>query len=53
MGHMHAPGKGLSQLTLPYRHNVLTWVKLTSDNVKQQIYKLAKEGQTLSQIDCL
>uniref|UniRef100_A0A2K5JY62 Small ribosomal subunit protein uS15 N-terminal domain-containing protein n=1 Tax=Colobus angolensis palliatus TaxID=336983 RepID=A0A2K5JY62_COLAP len=45
MGRMHAPGKGLSQSAfLP------TWVKLTSDDVKEQIYKLAKKGLTPSQI---
>uniref|UniRef100_A0A8C8TJ79 Small ribosomal subunit protein uS15 N-terminal domain-containing protein n=1 Tax=Peromyscus maniculatus bairdii TaxID=230844 RepID=A0A8C8TJ79_PERMB len=50
MGHMHAPGKGLSQSGLPYRHSVPTWLKLTSDHVKEQIYKLAKKGLTPSQI---
>ena len=28
----------------------LQWLKLTSDDVKEQIYKLAKEGLTPSQI---
>ncbi|KAB0343548.1 hypothetical protein FD754_020474 [Muntiacus muntjak] len=51
MGRMHAPGKGLSQPALPYRRNVPTWLKLTSDDVKEQIYKLAKKGLTPSQID--
>uniref|UniRef100_A0A8D0NJH5 Small ribosomal subunit protein uS15 N-terminal domain-containing protein n=1 Tax=Sus scrofa TaxID=9823 RepID=A0A8D0NJH5_PIG len=50
MGRMHAPGKGLFQLALPYRRSVPTWLKLTSDNVKEQIYKLAKKGLTPSQI---
>ncbi|XP_036043437.1 40S ribosomal protein S13-like [Onychomys torridus] len=50
MGPMHAPGKGLSQSALPYRHSVPTWLKLTSDDVKEQIYKLAKKGLTPSQI---
>ncbi|XP_033043111.1 40S ribosomal protein S13-like [Trachypithecus francoisi] len=50
MGRMHAPGKGLSQLVLPYCHSVPTWLKLTSDDVKEQIYKLAKKGLTPSQI---
>ncbi|CAO2617202.1 40S ribosomal protein S13 [Lemmus lemmus] len=39
MGRMHAPGKGLSQSALPYR-------RLTSDDVKEQIYKLAKKGDS-------
>ncbi|OWK04633.1 hypothetical protein Celaphus_00002134 [Cervus elaphus hippelaphus] len=47
---MHAPGKGLSQSALPYRCSVPTWLKLTSDDVKEQIYKLAKKGLTPSQI---
>uniref|UniRef100_A0A8C5QJP4 Small ribosomal subunit protein uS15 n=1 Tax=Leptobrachium leishanense TaxID=445787 RepID=A0A8C5QJP4_9ANUR len=51
MGRMHAPGKGLSQSALPYRRSVPTWLKLTSDDVKEQIYKLAKKGLTPSQIE--
>ncbi|XP_072322481.1 small ribosomal subunit protein uS15 isoform X1 [Scyliorhinus torazame] len=43
-------GKGLSQSALPYRRSVPTWLKLTSDDVKEQIYKLAKKGLTPSQI---
>ena len=50
MGRMHAPGKGLSQSAVPYRRSVPTWLKLTSDDVKEQIYKLAKKGLTPSQI---
>uniref|UniRef100_A0A8C9IAK0 Small ribosomal subunit protein uS15 n=1 Tax=Piliocolobus tephrosceles TaxID=591936 RepID=A0A8C9IAK0_9PRIM len=50
MGRMHALGKGLSQSALPYGRSVPTWLKLTSDDVKEQIYKLAKKGLTPSQI---
>merc|ERR1712055_28621 len=50
MGRMHAPGKGLSQSALPYRRSVPTWLKLTTDDVKEQIFKLAKKGLTPSQI---
>uniref|UniRef100_A0A674AKX8 Small ribosomal subunit protein uS15 n=1 Tax=Salmo trutta TaxID=8032 RepID=A0A674AKX8_SALTR len=50
MGRMHAPGKGLSQSALPYRRSVPTWLKLASDDVKEQIFKLAKKGLTPSQI---
>ncbi|XP_041502781.1 40S ribosomal protein S13-like [Microtus oregoni] len=50
MGRMHAPGKGLSQSTLPYCCSVPMWLKLMSDDVKKQIYKLAKKGLTRSQI---
>ena len=40
---MHAPGKGISGSALPYRRSVPTWLKLTSEDVKEQIYKLAKK----------
>merc|ERR1711973_761110 len=49
-GRMHAPGKGISQSALPYRRSVPQWLKLTSDEGKDQIYKLAKKGLTPSQI---
>lgn len=47
---MHAPGKGISQSALPYRRSLPTWLKLSSEDVKDQIYKLAKKGLTPSQI---
>jgi small subunit ribosomal protein S13e len=50
MGRMHAPGKGISQSALPYRRTVPTWLKLTSEDVKDQIFKLSKKGMTPSQI---
>merc|ERR1712049_93714 len=50
MGRMHAPGKGISQSALPYRRSVPNWLKLTSDEVKEQIFKLAKKGLSPSQI---
>merc|ERR1712235_9617 len=50
MGRMHAPGKGISQSTLPYRRSVPTWLKLSSEDVTEQIFKLAKKGLTPSQI---
>ncbi|XP_074659946.1 small ribosomal subunit protein uS15 [Tubulanus polymorphus] len=50
MGRMHTPGKGISQSALPYRRSVPVWLKLTSEDVKEQIYKLAKKGLTPSQI---
>uniref|UniRef100_A0A2K6GEW7 Small ribosomal subunit protein uS15 N-terminal domain-containing protein n=1 Tax=Propithecus coquereli TaxID=379532 RepID=A0A2K6GEW7_PROCO len=52
MGCMHAPGKSLSQSALPYSHSVPTWLKLTSDDVKEQIYKLAKKGLTECLLKC-
>ena len=53
MGRMHAPGKGLSQLAPPYRCSIPTWLKLTSDDMKEQIYKLARKSLTPSQIDVI
>ncbi|KAL3843139.1 hypothetical protein ACJMK2_021091 [Sinanodonta woodiana] len=50
MGRMHCPGKGISQSALPYRRSVPTWLKLTSEDVQEQIVKLAKKGLTPSQI---
>lgn len=42
--------KGISQSALPYRRSVPTWLKLTPDDCKDLIYKLAKKGHTPSQI---
>merc|ERR1739838_21592 len=50
MVRMHAPGKGISQSALPYRRSVPNWLKLTSEELKEHIYKLAKKGLTPSQI---
>ncbi|PAA51135.1 hypothetical protein BOX15_Mlig026977g1 [Macrostomum lignano] len=50
MGRMHTPGKGLSQSALPYRRSVPLWLKLSADDVIDQICKLAKKGLTPSQI---
>jgi len=50
MGRMHAPGKGISQSALPYRRGVATWLKQSSDDVKDQIYSLAKKGLMPSKI---
>ncbi|XP_068930434.1 small ribosomal subunit protein uS15-like [Petaurus breviceps papuanus] len=53
MGRIHAPGKGLSQSALPHSPSMPTWLKLTSDDVKEQIYKLTKKGLTPSQISMI
>ena len=50
MGRMHNPGKGISQSALPYRRSVPTWLKLTSEDVIEQIVRLAKKGLRPSQI---
>uniref|UniRef100_A0A6I8QUC3 Small ribosomal subunit protein uS15 N-terminal domain-containing protein n=1 Tax=Xenopus tropicalis TaxID=8364 RepID=A0A6I8QUC3_XENTR len=46
MGCMYAPRKGLSQSAFPYRRSGPTCVTLTSDNVNEQIYKLAMKDLT-------
>ncbi|XP_033215358.1 40S ribosomal protein S13 [Belonocnema kinseyi] len=50
MGRMHAPGKGISQSALPYRRSIATWLKLSPEDCKDLIFKLAKKGHTPSQI---
>ncbi|VDN01408.1 unnamed protein product [Thelazia callipaeda] len=50
MGRMHNPGKGISQSALPYRRSVPTWLKLTSEEIQEQITLLAKKGLRPSQI---
>ncbi|XP_049503517.1 40S ribosomal protein S13-like [Panthera uncia] len=50
MSRVHAPRKGLSHWALPYRCIVPTWLELTSDVARQQIYKLGKEDLIPSQI---
>uniref|UniRef100_A0A8C5XYF9 Small ribosomal subunit protein uS15 N-terminal domain-containing protein n=1 Tax=Microcebus murinus TaxID=30608 RepID=A0A8C5XYF9_MICMU len=50
MGRTHAPGEGLSQSALPHRRSVPTWLQLTSEDMKEQIYKLAKKGLAPSQM---
>ena len=47
---MHNPGKGISRSALPYRRSVPTWQKLTSQDVEEQIVKLARKGLRPSQI---
>ena len=46
----HLFRKGISQSALPYRRSVPTWLKLSGDDVQEQIFKLAKKGLTPSQI---
>uniref|UniRef100_A0A8D2DUI9 Small ribosomal subunit protein uS15 N-terminal domain-containing protein n=1 Tax=Sciurus vulgaris TaxID=55149 RepID=A0A8D2DUI9_SCIVU len=50
MGCMYASGKGLSHWPLPDLHSIPTWLKLVSDDMKEQIYKLTPKGLTPSQI---
>uniref|UniRef100_A0A4X1U475 Small ribosomal subunit protein uS15 N-terminal domain-containing protein n=1 Tax=Sus scrofa TaxID=9823 RepID=A0A4X1U475_PIG len=54
MGHMPAPGRACLSLLCPPAHSVPTCLKLTFDNVQEQIYKLAKKDLTPSQIvECM
>jgi len=50
MGRMHNPGKGISRSALPYRRSVPTWQKLSSQDVEEQIVKLARKGLRPSHI---
>nr|CAH8857076.1 unnamed protein product [Trichobilharzia regenti] len=50
MGRMHSGGKGISRSALPYRRSVPSWQKMTADEVKEQVFKLAKKGLSPSQI---
>ncbi|KAL6072136.1 ribosomal 40S subunit protein S13 [Balamuthia mandrillaris] len=50
MGRMHAPGKGISGSAAPYRRTPPSWLKVTNEEVADNICKLAKKGLTPSQI---
>ena len=50
MGRMYGQGKGISGSVLPYVRSVPNWLKLTADDVQEQIIKLAKKGLMPSQI---
>ncbi|CAI9169134.1 unnamed protein product [Rangifer tarandus platyrhynchus] len=50
MGCVHAPRKGLSHLALSHHHSVSTWLKLTSEDTKEQTYKLVEKSLTPSRI---
>lgn len=42
--------KGMSDSALPYRRTPPSWLKVTSEEINEQIIKLAKKGLTPSQI---
>src|SRR4051812_25463997 len=50
MGRLHSNGKGISASAIPYSRNPPSWLKITPDQVVEQICKLAKKGATPSQI---
>jgi len=47
---MHSKGKGMSSSALPYKRSPPTWLKVTAQEVTENICKLAKKGHTPSQI---
>ncbi|CCF73988.1 small subunit ribosomal protein S13e [Babesia microti strain RI] len=50
MGRMYSKGKGISSSSIPYRRKMPVWLKAKPSEVEDQIVKLAKKGQTPSQI---
>eukprot|EP01120_Amphizonella_sp_Union-15-10_P006478 TRINITY_DN208_c0_g1_i7.p1 TRINITY_DN208_c0_g1~~TRINITY_DN208_c0_g1_i7.p1 ORF type:complete len:152 (-),score=21.48 TRINITY_DN208_c0_g1_i7:89-544(-) len=50
MGRMHSRGKGISGSAIPYKKTPPNWLKIPSEEVCEQICKLAKKGLTPSQI---
>ncbi|RDX90080.1 40S ribosomal protein S13, partial [Mucuna pruriens] len=50
MGRMHSRGKGISSSALPYKRTPPTWLKISSQDVEENICKFAKKGLTPSQI---
>ena len=50
MGRMHSKGKGISKRSLPYRKAPPSWVQISASDLTEQIVKMAKRGQTPSQI---
>lgn len=50
MGRLHSNGKGISKSALPYSRAPPAWLKVTPDQLVDQICKLARKGATPSQI---
>merc|ERR1711957_272771 len=50
MGRMYSKGKGIARRCLPYRKAAPSWVRISSNDLVDQIIKLAKKGFTPSQI---
>ena len=53
MGRMHTQGKGISRRCLPYKRTSPSWLDISTDNLVDQIVKLAKKGMYPSQIGVL
>ena len=50
MGRMYSKGKGIARRCLPYRKSAPSWVRVASNDLIEQIVKLAKKGNMPSQI---
>ena len=50
MGRMHSKGHGISRRSLPYRKAPPSWVQISAGDLTEQIVKMAKRGQSPSQI---
>merc|ERR1711957_572773 len=44
MGRMYSKGKGIARRCLPYRKAAPSWVRISSNDLVDQIIKLAKKG---------
>ena len=47
---MYSHGKGISKRSLPYRKAPPSWVQISASDLTEQIVKMAKRGQSPSQI---
>jgi small subunit ribosomal protein S13e len=47
---MYSKGKGIARRCLPYRRTPPSWVQISTNDLVEQIIKLAKKGATPSQI---
>ena len=50
MGRLHSNGKGISKSAIPYSRTAPAWLKVTPEQVEDQICRLARKGATPSQI---
>eukprot|EP00611_Tribonema_gayanum_P010323 TRINITY_DN20315_c0_g1_i1.p2 TRINITY_DN20315_c0_g1~~TRINITY_DN20315_c0_g1_i1.p2 ORF type:complete len:152 (+),score=62.71 TRINITY_DN20315_c0_g1_i1:80-535(+) len=50
MGRMHSKGKGIAKSARPYKRSPPSWLKITTDEVRDQVCSLAKKGLTPSKI---
>ena len=50
MGRMYSSGKGIARRCLPYRKAPPSWVQISTNDLVEQIVKLAKKGNSPSQI---